>query len=133
MRKSELCRTVIVLDLNSVELTLSEIRAFSDETDRIVQQWLGDEVRLVRRVYAPEQNRRVAWRLGRRHGWRQGGNGKAADIASHIWNDAKAFCLHHPSSSALVLFSADPSLKGLINDLRRHSVQVFLVCKPGAV
>ena len=40
MRKSELRRAVMVLNLSSIELNLSEIRAFSDETDRIALQWL---------------------------------------------------------------------------------------------
>ena len=120
-------QVLIVLDLQSIELTSSQSRSFTNEMQRMSRQLLGDEVRVIRRVYAPEEKLSLALQMGRRNGWRQGGNGKANEIADYIISDARALCLRCPSSSTLILCSTNPDLTLPICGLRERGVEVILV------
>ncbi len=133
MGSERVCRAVVVLDLNNFEVTPSELRTFIGRLDAATRQWLGSDVKIVKRVYAPEEKRGLAGRLGKLDGWRQGGNGKARDMVRFIRNDVRSFCLNPTTTSALVLCSAEPELARLIDGLRERGVEVFLLCRRTAV
>ena len=115
-----------MLDARWMPLTPSSALSLHYAVERLLRAWL-DEVAPVKRVYAPEGKFAGALKLGRLAGWRQGGNGEAADIPGFIVNDAKAFCLEAPQRSALILCSDDRSLAALLRELREAGSQVYLI------
>ena len=112
--------------------------AFDRSVNLLVSEWVrrseyAEDVARVKRVYAAHHMLSLALTLGRRMGWRQGGNGEENEIGSFIVNDSKAFCMEAPSQSAVVLLSEDEGLAEVIAEIQDAGSEVYLITQAASL
>lgn len=132
--RGRIIRIAVFFDARSMPVHSMSAGALDRAVSGMVSEWIqrpefAEVVTRIKRVYAGHHMLPLALMLGRRMGWRQGGNGEQDAIGGFIVNDSKAFCMEAPSRSAVVVLSEDAGLAGVIAEIREAGSEVYLITK----